>query len=81
MKTTDEKQILRNSRTNDSDSLDYHTKKCTEMIEYIKSGRDVYIQVERNMIETESGETRLEEISRGYTPYISISVLTDGRLR
>ena len=27
MKTTDDKQILRNSRTNDSDLLDYHTKK------------------------------------------------------
>ena len=26
MKTTDEKQILRNGRTNDSDLLDYHTK-------------------------------------------------------
>ena len=81
MKTTDEKQILRNSRTNDSDPLDYHTKKCTEMIEYIKSGRDVYIQVERNVIETESGEIRLEEISPEYTPYISISVLTDEMLR
>lgn len=26
------------------------------MIEYSTSGRDVYIRVERNMIETESGE-------------------------
>ena len=74
MKTTDEKQILRNGRTNDSDLLDYHTKKCTEMIDYIKSGRDVYIRVELNVIETESGEIRLEEISPEYTPYISISV-------
>ena len=39
-------------------------KKCTEMIDYIKSGRDVYIRVERNVIETKSGEIRLEEISR-----------------
>lgn len=77
MKTSDENQTLRNSRTNDSDPLDYHTKKCTEMIEYIKSGRNVYIRVERNMIETDSGEMHLEEISPEYTPYISISVLTE----
>ena len=68
MKTSDENQTLRNSRTNDSDPLDYHTKKCTEMIEYIKSGRNVYIRVERNMIETDSGEMHLEEISPEYTP-------------
>lgn len=47
------------------------------MFDYIKSGRDVYIRVERNMIETESGEMRLEEISPEYTPYISISVLIE----
>ena len=46
------------------------------MIEYSTSGRDVYIRVERNMIETDSGEMRLEEISPEYTPYISTSVLT-----
>lgn len=51
------------------------------MIDYIKSGRDVYIRVELNVIETESGEIRLEEISPEYTPYISISVLTDEILR
>ncbi len=32
MKSTDENQTLRNSRTYDSDPLDYHTKKCTVIL-------------------------------------------------